>query len=186
LTASIAFQRLFKARGGSKYPTMAVLKLNNLTRISVQKLIKEDGWTGRLGNWRISIEPRMKPDESTFLVVILDDQPKLTFQVAEQVIKGRLSHGGFISWDKNTIYYAVSNLDGKRGRHLYLGFIGGDIHVGIRTDFKATYQSACLSRNQRAKLQRWKETYGNCGRKKLDITKTFYEHLEEERQKKQP
>jgi hypothetical protein len=123
-----------------------VLLLQELIRIDIHRLVRNDYWSATVGSYRLELNP-VSYGKNYFLV--LDVNGVRTSQrwiLSTRPIRGRLQRGGKIPWDKSEVWYVHGN-DGRRYCHLYID--AGTHRIGTRRDHQARYRCNCLSAKQR-------------------------------------
>jgi hypothetical protein len=123
-----------------------VLLLEQLIKIDIHQLVKNDYWCGTVGNYRLELNP-VRDEKNYFLTLDVNGMrtPK-HWMLSTRPIRGRLQRGRRVPWDKNEVFYVVG-ADGRRCSYLYINPATDEI--GTRHDHRARYRCNCLSAKKR-------------------------------------
>jgi hypothetical protein len=81
-----------------------VLLLEQLIKIDIHQLVKNDYWCGTVGNYRLELNP-LRDEKNYFLTLDVNGvrTPK-QWMLSSRPIRGRLHRGGCIPWDRNKFF----------------------------------------------------------------------------------
>jgi hypothetical protein len=123
-----------------------VLLLQELIRIDIHRLVRNDYWSATVGGYRLELNP-VSYGRNYFLVLDVNGvRTSQRWMLSTRPIRGRLQRGGKIPWDKNEVWYVHGN-DGRRYCHLYLNPPSNQI--GTRDAISGKYKCNVLSRKKR-------------------------------------
>jgi hypothetical protein len=131
-----------------------VLSLEELIKIDIHQLVKNDYWCGTVGNHRLELNP-VRDEKNYFLALDVNGMrtPK-RWLLSTRPIRGRLQRGGSIPWDRNEVFYVVG-ADGRRCSYLYIN--AATREIGTRHDHRARYRCNCLSAKKRQAEKQFRE-----------------------------
>jgi hypothetical protein len=131
-----------------------VLLLEELIKIDIHRLVKNDYWSGTVGDYRLELNP-ISDGKDYFLALNVNGvRTPQRWMLSTRPIRGRLQRGGRVPWDRSEVWY-VHGRDGRRYCHLYIDPVSHQI--GTRHDHGARYRCNCLSRKQRQAEKRFRE-----------------------------
>jgi hypothetical protein len=131
-----------------------VLLLEQLIKIDIHQLVKNDYWCGTVGNQWLELNP-VRDEKNYFLTLDVNGMrtPK-QWMLSSRPIRGRLHRGGCIPWDRNEVFYVVG-ADGRRCSYLYIN--PATREIGTRHDHRARYRCNCLSAKKRESEKAFRE-----------------------------
>lgn len=127
--------------------------IENLLRIDIHQLIKDDHWTWVVRGYKLSLNPESQKGRYVLTLDVNNIRMPQQWRLSPRPIAGRLHRGGKVPWDKNEVWHVVGR-NNKRYRFLYIK--PSTFEIGTRHDHNARYTYDSLSTKQRIEYRKSK------------------------------